>query len=74
MHLSKIGEFVALQLSSASDYCRDIDVPLFVVMPNHLYAIIAVNCSDIALACMDMNTQQRNPNPALRANPICLWH
>lgn len=77
MQLSEIGKYVDLQLRSASVYCEDIEVPLFVVMPNHIHAIIC--CRDMPSACfdgniMEANIQQRNPNPSLRANPTCQRH
>ena len=84
MHLNKIGKFVELQLSSASDFCKDIDVPLFTIMPNHIHAIVVVNRRDMPLACInrrDMplacingNLLQRAPNPMLRANPTNQRH
>lgn len=77
MQLSEIGKYVDLQLQSASVYCEDIEVPLFVVMPNHIHAIIC--CRDMPSVClvgnnMEANIQQRNPNPSLRANPTCQRH
>lgn len=74
MNYNVIGEFAALQLSSASDFCREIDIPLFVVMPNHIHAIITVNRRDMSLAFIEGDILQRNPNPALRGNPTCPRH
>lgn len=74
MHLSEIGLFVESQLKSASEYCKDIEIPLFVVMPNHIHAIVSVSCNDIPLKYIDGNLQQRSPNPTLRANPTCRRH
>lgn len=74
MHLSNIGKYITSQLDSASELCRDIDVPLYVVMPNHIHAIVCVNRRDMPSACLEGDTQQRSPNPALRANPTCQRH
>lgn len=74
MHLNKIGKFVELQLSSASDFCKDIDVPLFTIMPNHIHAIVVVNRRDMPSACINGNLPQRAPNPMLRANPTSQRH
>lgn len=45
MHLSEIGIFVTSQLNLASNYYSDIEIPLFVVMPNHIHLIIRVTVS-----------------------------
>lgn len=74
MHLSKIGEFIELQLISASGFCKEITVPLFVVMPNHIHAIVSVKAQKIPLTCFAGNTLQRSPNPSLRANSTCQRH
>lgn len=74
MHLSEIGLFVESQLKSASEYCKDIEIPLFVVMPNHIHAIVSVIRRDMPPACSDGNLLQRSPNPSLRANPTCQRH
>lgn len=80
MRLSKIGKFAELQLSSASGFCREIDVPLFTVMPNHIHAIVVVTRRDMPSACVqppafiDGNLLQRAPNPMSRANPTCQRH
>lgn len=50
MHLSAIGEYCRQQLEELSDHYRYAEVPLFVVMPNHIHAIIVIkdrNCSSV---------------------------
>ena len=74
MHLNKIGKFAELQLTSASDFCKDIYVPLFTIMPNHIHAIVVVNRRDMPPACINANLLQRAPNPILRANPTNQRH
>ena len=69
MHLSAVGQYVESQLESASHYCSGIEVPLFVVMPNHIHAIVGVKSADMPLAYMEGNMQQRSPIPSFRANP-----
>ena len=43
MHLSEIGEFCASQLENIKRHYPYVEVPIFVVMPNHIHAIIYVN-------------------------------
>lgn len=68
MRLSDIGRFVELQLNSVSAYCKGIEVPLFVVMPNHIHAIVCIKGENMPLEYVDGDLRQRSPNPALRAN------
>lgn len=63
MILSDIGNFVTKQLEKANQYCDYITVPLFVVMPNHIHAIV-INSSIKHINPVN----QRNPNPSLRTN------
>lgn len=74
MHLSEIGKFAQLQLDQASRFCDNIDVSLFVVMPNHIHVIIRVTCRDMPSACVDSDILQRSPNPSLRSNATCQRH
>ena len=70
MILSEIGKFVERQLIRCDELCRDLYIPLYVVMPNHIHFIISINGDRI-----DTNQfEQRTPNPALRANPSCRRH
>ncbi len=43
MHLSKIGEYCKQQLEEITIHYSYATTPLFVVMPNHVHAIICVN-------------------------------
>ncbi len=78
MHLSELGTFLDNQLRKASDFNPDIEVVQFVVMPNHIHAIIThthrnVNQSDQLhkRALIDeSNMGQRSPNPLFRGNPF----
>ena len=66
MILSHIGKFVELQLNRCSEFYPDMEMQLFVVMPNHIHFIISTNGN------RDCNAaEQRSPNSALRANPDC---
>lgn len=74
MILSPIGQFVESQLKNASGFNSKIEVLVYVVMPNHIHAIVRL-CRDVPLARMIVNPhQQRQPNPSLRANPTCQRH
>lgn len=62
MYLSEIGRFASIQLESARSINPNVDVLLFVVMPNHIHAIVRIlNSGD-----EDMPPLQRSPNPSLR--------
>lgn len=61
MELSDIGRFVTSQLEDACRLADGVDIPLFVVMPNHIHAVI---CIDDSVA--DNPASERNPNPAQR--------
>lgn len=69
MKLSVIGRFVDEQLSKCSEFCSSISIPLHVVMPNHIHLIVSLSGDGIT-----NGSAQRNPNPALRANPTCQRH
>jgi putative transposase len=47
MHLSAIGQFVADTLQNVSDHYPYAEIPLFVVMPNHLHAIVFIDGNKI---------------------------
>ena len=74
MQLSEIGVFITEQLIAASDYCSDVAVKSFVVMPNHVHAIICIDRRDVPLARLKQDSRQRCPNPSLRGDPTCQRH
>jgi putative transposase len=47
MHLSAIGQFVADTLQNVSDHYPYAGIPVFVVMPHHLHAIVFVDGNKI---------------------------
>ena len=63
MYLSPIGSFLSEELSSPHRHHDHIDIPLFVVMPNHIHAIITVgtrraaSARDLPPAAADMARQ-----------------
>ena len=73
MILSKIGEIVEYHLQNVTTFNPDIEIPLHVVMPNHVHLIVIVGTS-LRDVDNDNPIDQRNPNPALRANPTCQRH
>ena len=73
MFLSDIGKIVENHLHNASNYIENIDIPLYVIMPNHVHLIVCVDRKEDDVNDSNPNTQ-RNPNPALRANPTCQRH
>ena len=68
MIMSEVGEFLTAQLSEYSLYIRDVEIPLFTVMPNHLHAIVHVKGEYDPDRRYD-NREQRSVNPHLRSNP-----
>lgn len=47
MHLSAIGQFVADNLQNVTAHYQYTEIPLFVVMPNHLHAIVLIDWNKI---------------------------
>jgi len=43
MHLSAIGQFVSDNMQNVAAHYPYAEIPLFVVMPNHLHAIVLIN-------------------------------
>ena len=62
--LSPIGEIVNYNLEHASQYCDYVEVPLYVVMPNHIH--LMVYCATDKDE--DIPNEQRHPNPSKRAD------
>lgn len=52
MHLSEIGRIADLKLSELSTHYKYVEVPLYVVMPNHIHAIICIRDSKDAPGCV----------------------
>ena len=74
MHMNEIGKIVAYELSNPQVHYPHIEIPLFVIMPNHIHAIIMVNDP-----CRDESNHtdlfsQRTPNPVLRDQPDMSRH
>lgn len=65
MILSDVGHFLNHQLSQSDAYSRDVKMIYYVVMPNHVHAIVRVTArkSD---AEINIGFEHRSPNPALR--------
>lgn len=77
MFLSSIGMFLEEQINNASTYFPEIEVPLYVIMPNHLHMIVCVNSRrDMPSACGPgiLGSDLRNPNPYERPNATCQRH
>lgn len=68
MYYSKVGAFAAEQLQMAENYNPMIEIPLYVVMPNHIHAIVSLRPSQL-FNPRDVPTTERNPNPFMRAFP-----
>jgi len=46
MELSAIGKYAEEQLLNVSSHYPDADIPLFVIMPNHIHAIVYIDAND----------------------------
>ena len=67
MILSPTGEFLQEQLKKVNEFSKNIEVPLYTVMPNHLHAIVYMEKTDGV--CSSEPNSTRNPNPVLRPDP-----
>lgn len=55
MHLSPIGQFVHEQFVNVESHYPYAEIPLFVVMPNHIHAIVVIDGeNDIVAHCRDV--------------------
>lgn len=71
MYLSRIGEIVKNELSNPQLHHPLIEVPIFVVMPNHIHAIVQVKvgtCRGMSDLRNEASILQRSPNPTFRGN------
>jgi len=69
MQLSEIGQYVSENMQNINIHYPYADVPLFVVMPNHIHAIVIIdvtNCRDVA---RNVSTQS-TPSPTDIMNEI----
>ncbi|MDE6484639.1 MAG: transposase [Duncaniella sp.] len=64
MILSEIGRYLESELSLASTYSPNIDIPLFTVMPNHFHAIICIKGEYVPTQQNGDVIQLRSPNPS----------
>lgn len=46
MHLSKIGQYVNESIEAVTDHYPFAEIPLFVIMPNHLHLIVSITADD----------------------------
>lgn len=74
MKLSRVGEIAAYELSTPGIHHPEIEIPLFVVMPNHIHAIVGINACNNDMASCSVPIEQRNPNPSFRANADMARH
>lgn len=81
MILSKIGNFVDVQLRRSGEFSEHISVPIYVVMPNHIHLIVSIggpspDSGDPKFLPTpgDKGFEQRTPNPNLRADSMCQRH
>ena len=73
MLYSEIGLFADTQLKTVAKFNPNISIPLYVVMPNHIHAIVCINADPISVLSKG-DRFERAPNPALRACETCQRH
>lgn len=73
MHLSEIGKYIERELQNPKLHHPHIEIPLFVVMPNHIHAIIYCNNNE-DIDYNDIPKNLRNPNPSQRTFPNMSRH
>lgn len=62
MHLAAIGQFVASNLHNVSVHYQYAGIPLFVIMPNHLHAIVFIDGNKIPSTRRDVADNIENKN------------
>ena len=61
MELSPIGEYAMQQFQNVKEHYPYAEIPCFIVMPNHIHAIVYLDCRDVA--CNVSNDKTHNkPN------------
>ena len=78
MHLYELGEFVTQVLQTIREHNRYAECTLFVVMPNHIHAIFAIDLKNVPTAHF---VGARHASPAIipwrvlfALRAIILWH
>ncbi len=66
MHLSAIGQFVSKNLQNVAIHYPYAGIPLFVVMPNHLHAIVFIDGDKIPYTHLDMADGLTGKNPKMQ--------
>lgn len=75
MYFSEIGKFVDYQLKNAGDFNKSVEIPLYVVMPNHIHMIVCIIESKEESDIIGGELQdERNPNSWYRADSTCQRH
>ncbi len=70
MHLSEIGKFCYDQFANHHSQNHQIEIMDFTVMPNHVHTIVRIKQDNAP----NESTDQRAPNPYLRAHHTCQRH
>lgn len=70
MHYSDIGAYCAAQLANAILFNNRVQISAYVVMPNHIHAIVSIKPETDRMA----DGLQRTPNPCLRTNASSQRH
>lgn len=65
MHLSQIGKIADHYIQNANKFNKEIEIPLYVIMPNHIHMIVSCNTDQENI---NIVPHQRNPNPNMRTN------
>lgn len=72
MLLTAIGEYCKLQLEEVAMHYPYAEIPLFVVMPNHLHAIICINSDAVANRTHEPAANRTHDTAANRTHEPCV--
>ena len=73
MQLSEIGKFTTENLQKINIHYPYAEIPLFVVMPNHIHAIVLIdNCRDVARNVSTNDKNEKMSEIAKRQSSLCI--
>ncbi|MBO7433501.1 MAG: hypothetical protein J6U13_07100 [Salinivirgaceae bacterium] len=75
MELTPIGQFAEEQLRNVTQHYPYAEIPLWVIMPNHVHAIVVINdtnCRDVARNVSANNLENNNLDVALNYSTVAV--
>ncbi len=62
MHLSEIGQYAHENFQNVTQHYKYAEIPLFVIMPNHIHAIVIIADSDVVEIRRALSLRQKTSN------------